>query len=148
MELILLQNVEKVGKKGDVVKVRDGFARNFLLARGFALASTRENKKFVAEQKVRVAKRRELERQSAVKKVEDLERLQLTLEAAAGEHDKLFGSITSEDIRKALAEKGYPAEKKQVHLKEPIRSLGKFSVVVELFPQVKATVKVEIVPKA
>lgn len=147
MELILLQDVEKVGRKGDVVNVRDGFARNFLIPRSLGLASTRANKEFVEEQKVRAAKRHALEKEKALTKVKELERLVVTLQAASGDQDKLYGSVTSEDISKALSDKGYAVDKKRILIKEPIRTLGTHTVAVELYPQVKASVKVEIVRK-
>ena len=141
-------HVGNVGLKGDVIRVRDGFARNFLLPRGLAQASTRANQKFVEEQKVRVAKKRAKERTAAEGKVNDLEKLKLTFEVAAGEQDKLFGSVTTEEIRQALTEQGYPIEKKRIHLKEPIRTLGSHTVIVELYPQVKATLTVEVIRKS
>jgi large subunit ribosomal protein L9 len=147
MELILLKDVENVGKKGDVVRAREGYARNFLIPRKLALVSTRSNQQFFAEQKERVAKRRIKEKGEAEKRAKDLEQVQITLEAASGEQGKLFGSVTSDEIRVALAGKGYTVDKKRIHLKEPIRALGTHSVSVELYPQVKATVTVEVVRK-
>ncbi len=148
MELILIENVEKVGSKGDVIKVRDGFGRNFLLPRGLAIPSTRTNKEFVAEQKVRMEKRRAKERTAAETKSQELEKLSLKIEAPAGDQDKLFGSITAEDIRQALAGKGFDLDKKKIHLKDPIRSLGSHTLTIEIYPQVKATVTVEVVRKS
>ncbi len=147
MELILLQDVEKIGRKGDVVRVRDGFARNFLLPQRLAMGSTRANQKFVEEQKARTAKKRMAEKDQADTRAHELGKLKITIETAAGEHDKLFGSVTAEDIRQALAKKGFSFDKKQIHLNEPIRSLGLHTVTVELYPQVKASVTVETVRK-
>ena len=147
MELILLKDVDPLGLRGDVVRVRDGFARNFLLPRGLALPSTRANRQFVEEQKVRAHKRREKERTAALAKAENISQIKLRIEAQAGEHEKLFGSVTPEDIAEALTRAGHAVTKKQIHLKEPIRSLGNFPVAVELFPQVKATVTVEVIRK-
>ena len=146
--MILLKDVEKVGRKGDVLRVRDGFGRNFLLPQGLALLSTRANQRFVEEQKTRVSKRRAAERLKAEDRAEKLQELKLEIEAAAGEHDKLFGSVTAEDICEALAKKGYAVDKKLIYLKESIRTLGLHPVSVELYPQVKATVTVEVVRKA
>ncbi len=147
MEVILIQNVEKVGRRGDVVRVREGFGRNFLLPRKLALPSTRANQKFVEEQKVRAAKRREKEKTAARDQAEKLKKVALKISVRAGEKDKLFGSVTSEDIRQALSDAGYPFEKKQIHIKEPIRSLGKHEITVELYPEVKANVSVEVAGK-
>ncbi len=148
MELLLLQDVDKVGRKGDVVRVRDGFGRNFLIPRRLALPSTRANQKFVQEHKARAAKKQAATKFDAEEKAGKLNQLKLTVHAAAGEQDKLFGSVTAEDICEALAKKGYSFDKKQIHLKESIRSLGSHSVTVELFPHVKAAVTVDVVRKA
>lgn len=147
MELILLQDVEKVGRKGEVIRVRDGFGRNFLLPQNLALVATSENRRFVDDLKARAAKRAAQEKADAEALAKKIQGVKLTLERAAGEQDKLFGSVTAEDIREALAEKKYSFDKKQIHLKDPIRNLGTYSVTLELYPQVKAAVSVEVVAK-
>lgn len=147
MELILLQDVEKIGRKGEVIRVRDGFGRNFLLPQNLALVATRENRRFVDDLKARALKRLAEEKAAAETLAKKVNGLKITLERAAGEQDKLFGSVTAEDIREAFAEKKYNFEKKQIHLKEAIRSLGTYPVTLELYPQVKATVSVEVVSK-
>ncbi len=147
MELILIEDVEKVGRKGDVIRVRDGFGRNFLLPRQLAIPSTRANQQFVEEQKVRSQKRREKEREAAAKASERLSQAKVTIAAQVGEKDKLYGSVTSEDICEALQRSGFELNKKQILLKEPIRSLGMHAVTVEIHPQVKATVNVEVTRK-
>ncbi|MBI3306512.1 MAG: 50S ribosomal protein L9 [Candidatus Omnitrophica bacterium] len=148
MEMILLRDVEKVGRKGEVVRVREGFGRNFLLPRGLALPSTDANQKFVEEQKRRAALRREKEKAQAEQTAAKIKKLKLIIEAKAGEGDKLFGSVTSEDICEALAKQSFEFDKKQIHLEEPIRSLGSHSFVLEVFPQVKVQAAVEVVRKA
>ncbi|MCM8776349.1 MAG: 50S ribosomal protein L9 [Candidatus Omnitrophica bacterium] len=148
MELILLKDVDKVGLKGDIVRVSDGFARNYLLPRALALRSTRANAKFVEEHKERLLKKRAKEKSWAQTKAEELKNLKLILEANAGESDKLYGSVTSEDIRQALLEKGYKIDKKHIRLEEPIRTLGSHVVTVELYPQVKVSVTVEVIRKS
>src|SRR4051812_37545749 len=120
MELMLTQDVENVGRKGDVVRVRDGYARNFLIPRKLATPSTRANQEFVEEQKVRVARRREKAKSQAQTAAEKLALVKLKIEAQAGEQEKLFGSVTTEDIAAALKQKGFSIQKKQIHLKEPI----------------------------
>lgn len=148
MELILLKDVEKVGRQGEVVCVRDGFARNFLLPQKLALAATRTNRQFVEEQKIRAQARRERERAAAQETAKRLHELKVTVEARAGEQGKLFGSVTSEDISSALNREGFSVDRKQIFLKEPIRSLGSFSVMVELYPEVKSSVAVEVISKS
>ncbi len=147
MEIILLRDMENLGYKGDVVQVRDGFARNFLIPRKLGLAATRENQLFVKEQKVRAQKRSAKRKQEAETRAKELHNLKVTLPAAAGEHDKLYGSITTEDIAQALAAKGFSFDKRKIHLSSPIRSLGNFNVTIELYPEVKTSVAVEIVRK-
>jgi large subunit ribosomal protein L9 len=148
MELILTENVEKVGRKGDVVRVRDGFARNFLIPRSLAVPSTRANQEFVSEQKVRAEKRREKERAEAQKAAEKVGKVKLTIEAASGEKDKLFGSVTAEDISEALKKQGHSFDKKHIQLKDAIRALGTYSVAIEVYPQVKANISVEVIKKS
>ena len=148
MELILLNDVEKVGRKGEIVRVRDGFARNFLLPRKLAMASTRANQEFVGEAKARNTRRREKEKAEAEELGKRLSQIKIKIEAQAGEQDKLFGSVTAEDIAEALSKQGYKFEKKQVILKESLRSLGTHTVAIELFPQIKANVTVEVVRKS
>ena len=147
MELILTKDVNNVGRKGEVVRVRDGYGRNFLIPRSLAVPSTRANQEFVGQQKVRAEKRREKERGEAQQKVEKLGKVKLTIEAAAGEKEKLFGSVTAEDVSEALKKQGHDYDKKHIHLKEAIRSLGSHPVMIEIYPQVKATVTVEVVKK-
>ena len=147
MELILTENVEKVGRKGDVVRVRDGFARNFLIPRSLGVPATRANREFVEEQKGRAQKRREKEKVEAQNIVQKLNTLKIVVEAAAGEKDKLFGSVTAEDISQALQKQGHRYDRKHIVLKEPIRSVGSHAVVIEMYPQVKATITVEVVKK-
>lgn len=147
MELILLQDVEKVGRKGQVVRVRDGFARNVLIPRKYAMACTSANQAFVEDQKKRAELRLEKEKAAAQEKAEKLSSLKIKIEAQAGEQDKLFGSITSEEIAEALKKKGHDFDKKQVHLKESIRTVGSHAVSIEIYPQVKASITVEVVRK-
>ncbi len=148
MEVILLKDVSNIGRKGEVVKVRDGYGRNFLIPRNLGMPSSKAGVKFVADQKARAEKRRVQEKSQAEAKAKELEKLKLTIDATAGEQDKLFGAITAEEIRIALAAKGFEIRKKHVLLKEPIKSLGTHSVTVEVFPQVKSTVTVEVLRKS
>lgn len=147
MQIVLLEDVEKVGRKGEVVRVRDGFGRNFLLPRNLALVADASNRKFVEEMKAKAAKRREKEKKEAETIAAKLKSVKLRFERAVGENEKLYGSVTSEDIREALEEQGYKFEKKQIQLKDAIRALGEFPVTVEVFPQVKATISAEVTAK-
>lgn len=148
MELILLKDVEDVGRKGDVIRVKEGFGRNFLLPQKLALVATAANKKFVDDLKARADKRRAEEKAEAENLVKKLDGLKIQLERAVGEQGKLFGSVTAEDISEELGKQKYSFSRKQIQLKESIRSAGVFPVTVEVYPQVKATISVEVVAKS
>lgn len=148
MEVILMKDVDNLGHKGDVVQVRDGYARNFLIPRNLGLAATRSNQEFFADQRARAEKRNAQRRTTASEQAKKLEKVKLTLEAAAGEQNKLFGSITAEDIGAALKTEGFALDKRRIQLKKPIRDLGTHTVTVEVFPQVRASVTIEVVRKA
>ena len=146
MELLLIQNVPHVGRKGDVVKVRDGFGRNYLIPRHYALVATRANRVFIEEQRVRVEARRAKERAAAEETVKALERIKVVITMKVGTGDKLFGSITAEQIAENISrKKGHKIDKIQVQMDEPIKTLGTHLVEVEVYPQVKAKVTVEVV---
>jgi len=145
MELLLLKDVKDVGKKGDVVRVRDGYGRNFLLPNDLAIPATRSNQKFFADQRARSAARKVKEKEAAEKRAKELRDLKITLEVKAGEGDKLYGSVTTEDIRVALEQQGHIFEKKQIRIKEALKTLGSHQVELEIFPQVKARLTVELV---
>lgn len=145
MELLLTKDVPDVGKKGDVVKVRDGFGRNFLLPKNLAVLATRENRDFFKEQRTRSAARRAKEKETAEKKAKEIANFAITLEVKAGEGDKLYGSVGADDICQALAQKGYSFEKKQVRLRDALKTLGTHQVDLEIYPQVKTRLTVELI---
>lgn len=146
MELLLIQDVPHVGRKGDVVRVRDGFGRNYLIPRHYALPATRANRDFIEEQRARVEARRAKEKAAAEETVKLLERIKVVISAKVGAGDKLFGTVTAEQIADNISrKKGHKVEKKQVHVSEPIKTLGTHLVEVEVYPQVKAKVTVEVV---
>ena len=145
MELLLLKNVADVGKKGDVVRVRDGFARNFLLPQDLAIPATRANKQFFAEKRARNTVRKAKEKEAAEKRAKDMKDLTITIEVKAGEGDKLYGSVTAEDLRVALEKMEHVFEKKQIRIKDPLKTLGSHQVDLEIYPQVKTRLTVELV---
>ena len=145
MEVILRQAVEKLGHPGDIVKVSPGYARNFLLPRGFAYEATPGNKKRIEQERQRLEAAEEARRGSAQEYAGKLEQVSLTFSARVGEEGKLFGSVTSADIAQQLAEQGYTVEKRQIDLKEPIKALGDYKVEVRLMPGVEASVTVSVV---
>lgn len=148
MEVILREHVDNLGRRGDVVKVADGYARNYLLPRKLALLVTGENRKRI-ERERKVAEARELEEKQAAEAVATrLTALELSFERRVGENDTLYGSVTSADVAEALAAQGYEIDKRKVDLHEPLKQLGEFDVAVKIHREVTAHVKVHVVPLA
>ena len=132
MEVILRQAVENLGKPGDLVAVKAGYARNYLIPRGFALAANEGNKKRIEQQKARL-EAAENERRGAAQQLADrLEQVSLTFSARVGEEEKLFGSVTAADIAQQLHAQGFEIEKRQVDLHEPIKSLGVYRIPINV----------------
>ena len=146
MEVILREHVDNLGRRGDVVKVADGYARNFLLPRKLALPVTEQNRKQIDREK-KVADLREAEEKQAAEGVAaQLAALDIVIARRVGENDTLYGSVTSADIAEALAEKKYDIEKRKIVLHEPLKQVGEFEVPVKIHRDVPAHVKVRIVP--
>ncbi len=145
MEVILRQSVEKLGHPGDVVKVSNGFARNYLLPRGIAVVATEGNKKQIEAQRQRLEAAEDARREQAQSQVSIFEQVSLTFSARVGEEDKLFGSVTSGDIVQQLDALGHKIEKRQVDLQEPIKALGVYRVPIRLHADVKPEIKVWVI---
>ena len=144
MEVILRDDIKTLGKAGDLVRVKPGYARNFLLPKGLAYEATEGNKKrIVAETKARNV-RLAAEKDSAMAVAAGLAALSLTFTRKAGEEGKLFGSITSQDIADSLAAQGQTVDKRKIELPHPIKSVGEHSVIVRLHPEVHADVRVTV----
>src|SRR5688500_18272397 len=141
MEVILRQAVENLGKPGDVVKVSNGYARNFLLPRGVAFEATPGNLKRIEQEKERLEAAENERRTAAQTLAERLEQVSLTFSARVGEEGKLFGSVTAADIVQQLETQGFQIEKRQIDLHEPLRTLGVFRVPVRLHADVKPEIK-------
>lgn len=145
MEVILREDVENLGSRGQVVKVADGYARNFLLPKRLAVAATEANKKIV-EQERQAGLRREAK---AKGEAEDLAKMlntvSITLSQKAGDQDQLFGSVTVKDIAEALEKQNYHIERRKIHLVEPIKQLGEFKVPIRLHREVNAEITVNVV---
>jgi large subunit ribosomal protein L9 len=145
MEVILRQAVENLGKPGDLVAVKAGYARNYLIPRGFALAANEGNKKRIEQQKARL-EAAENERRGVAQQLADrLEQVSLTFSARVGEEEKLFGSVTAADIAQQLHAQGFEIEKRQVDLHEPIKSLGVYRIPIKLHADVKPEVRVWVI---
>ncbi len=145
MEVILREDVPNLGGVGDVVKVKPGFARNFLLPRGLAVVADRRNIRVLEHQKRLVADKRERDRRQAEGTAQKLNNLRLTIKARAGEEGKLFGSVTNIDIERALADRGFSVERRRIRLEEPIKLVGEHLVPIHLTTgiDVQVTVVVE-----
>jgi large subunit ribosomal protein L9 len=145
LQVILNEEVPNLGRPGDVVKVRAGYARNYLLPRKLAVEANSRNLRAFEHQKALAMRRREANRAGALKLKQQLEALTLTIGANAGEEGKLFGSVTNIDIERALRERGFDIERRKIILAEPIKQLGDFTVPVRLDPEVEAGVKLSVV---
>jgi large subunit ribosomal protein L9 len=145
MEVILREHVENLGRRGDVVKVASGYARNFLLPRKLALVVNDQNRRQI-ERERKVAEAHELaERQDAEAMAIKLAAAEIVMARRVGEHEALYGSVTGADIAEALAGKGFEIEKRKIVLPEPLKQLGEFEVAVKIHHDVPAHVKVKIV---
>lgn len=145
IEVILREDIKSLGQTGEVVRVKPGYARNYLLPQGLAYEATEGNKKRIAaESRVRAA-RSQAERGEAEQLANTLRGLSLTLAGRAGEEGKLFGSITSQDIADALSRQGYSIDRRRIELDHPIRTTGEHVVAIRLHPEVHAELRVAIV---
>jgi large subunit ribosomal protein L9 len=145
MEIILREDVQYLGKAGDVVKVKDGYARNYLLPKGLAYPATEGNKKRIAFEAERIARLRASERSQAEDEAAALRDIALTFAMKVGEEDKLYGSVTASDIQRRLEEQGIHVDKRKIDLAEPIRSLGEFQVSIKLHHDVRPQIKIVVV---
>ena len=145
MEIILRQGVENLGKPGDVVKVKAGYARNYLLPRGLAYEATPGNLKRIQQERDRLEAAENERRGSAQGLAEKLEQVSLTFSARVGEEGKLFGSVTAADLAAQLEAQGFHIEKRQIDLHEPIKALGVYRVPVRLHADVKPEVRVWVI---
>jgi large subunit ribosomal protein L9 len=147
IQVILQQDVDKVGKSGDLVRVRPGFARNYLLPRQLAVAATTEAVRRVEHEKAVAVAKAEKAKKEAREVAAKLGALAIKLSHKAGEDGRLFGSVTSKEIEGAIKAQGLEVDRKKIHLPEPIKAVGTFEVPVKLVGDVTATLKVEVVAK-
>jgi large subunit ribosomal protein L9 len=144
MKVILASDVEKVGNLGDIIEVKKGFARNFLMPRKLAVEVSAHNVALMAGKKKKLQKKMEIEKLSAVEQKQKLDGVAISIKKKAGENDVLFGSVTTAEIEKELAAIGFSVEKKKIHLDEPIKKLGIFAGKIKLFKDVEAEIKIEV----
>jgi large subunit ribosomal protein L9 len=148
MQIILQENIEKLGTRGEVVTVAEGYARNYLLPRKLALEASQGNLKRLEKIRVTLAKRTATELEQSQKQAELLNAAIVTLARKAGETDQLFGSVTSADLSAELAKQGLEIDKRRIQLEEPIKAIGEYSVTAKLLHDVSGTFKVIVTREA
>jgi large subunit ribosomal protein L9 len=145
MEVILREDIDKLGHRGEVVKVAAGYARNFLLPRRKAVAATDSNKKIVEQERQAHLRREAKEQGEAADLGKLLSAVELTIAQKAGESDQLFGSVTASDIAAALEKQGYTIDRRKVVLEDPIKTLGDYKVAIKLHREVSVEITVHVV---
>ena len=146
-EVILRKDVRNLGKAGQIVKVKDGYARNYLIPKGYAYLATKQNIKLWEEEQNRRRKQVEKEKQKALELAERIKTLSINIAAEANDEDTLYGSITEVHIANALQEEGIQVDKEAIVLPTAIKKLGIYNIEVELHPEVTATLKLWVVRK-
>jgi len=145
MEVILREDIKTLGKAGELVRVKPGYARNYLLPHGLAYEATEGNKKRIAAETKARSVRLQSERAGAEREAATLSAVQLRLAGKAGEEGKLFGSITAQDIAEELGRQGHTVDRRRIELEHPIKTLGEHTVSVRIHPDVHAEVRVSVV---
>lgn len=145
MKIVLKQDVDNLGIPGDVVEVKNGYARNFLIPRKLALKATPQNLRVFEQERKRIEMIRNKDKREAEVLAEKLNGVSVNATVAVGEEDKVFGSVTSQNIADLLAEKGFEVDRRKIQLDEPLKALGAYDVAIKLHSEVEATIKVWVV---
>jgi large subunit ribosomal protein L9 len=145
MEIILRERVENLGTKGDIVKVSDGYGRNYLLPKRLGVLATPSNVKQIEQEKAAAVRREAKEKQEAESLAQQLSKVSLRVSRKVGEHDVLYGSVTSLDIAELLQAQGFTIDRRKIELGEPLKSVGQHDVPIKLHREVTAFVKIEVV---
>ena len=148
VELLLAENVEHLGKTGDIVRVKPGYARNYLMPNGLATVATEQNKRNVKRHQEKLVDLQKQKMAELQKRADAVAKYSVTLEANANEEGHLYGSIMGPDISKALKSAGYQVDAEHVKLDGPIKELGMYTVKIQLHPEVNSEIKVWVVPAA
>jgi large subunit ribosomal protein L9 len=148
MEVILKEDVPKLGSRGDVLKVADGYGRNYLLPKKLAIEATQQNKAVIDQMKAAAVRRAAKEKAGAEDFAKQLNGASVTFVRRAGEHDQLFGSVTSAEIAAALAKQGFEVDRRKIVLDHPLKTTGEFTVSVHLHKEVRAAIKVIVEKEA
>jgi len=144
MDVILLEDVEKLGTRGQIVKVAGGYGRNFLLPKKLAVAATTQNKKWVEQQRVKFLKLSAKEKGEAEDLATIMQGVSVKFTRKAGEHGTLFGSVTAIDVAEKLAEQGYQIDRRKIQLPTPLKLVGEYDVPIKLHREVSAIIKVKV----
>jgi large subunit ribosomal protein L9 len=144
MEIILRETIENLGRAGQVVKVADGYARNYLLPKKLAYLATPGNRKVIEFERQSLLRKEAKQKDEAEKLLQMLEKVEITIRRKVGEHETLYGSVTNSDVADELEKKGFQIEKRKIHMDDHIKSLGEFSIPIRLFKDVTAHIKLKV----
>jgi large subunit ribosomal protein L9 len=144
MEVILRETIDNLGRAGQVVKVADGYARNFLLPKKLAYIATPGNLKVIEAERQSLLRKEAKQKDDAEKQQQMLDNVEITVRRKVGEHDVLYGSVTNSDVAEALEMKGIHIEKRKIHMDDHIKSIGEFSIPIRLFKDVTAHIKLKV----
>jgi len=144
MKVILREDIESLGKMGDILKVADGHARNYLIPKGLAIEASAKNVRSLEHEKREVSQRAEKERKKAEALLETFKDVTCTISRKVGKQDKLFGAVTTKDIEKALREKGFGVDRKNILLDNPVKNIGEFRVKIRLYPGIVTEINVTV----
>src|SRR5262245_6275501 len=147
MEVILRETIDNLGRAGQVVKVADGYARNYLLPKKLAYVATSGNLKVIEAERQSLLRKEARQKDDAEKLHHILDNVEVTIRRKVGEHDTLYGSVTNSDVAEALEKKGFQIEKRKIHMDDHIKELGEFSIPVRLFKDVTAHIKLKVEPE-
>lgn len=144
MKIILMQDIESLGFEGEIVDVARGYARNYLIPKGVAIEASNANLKALELRKGKISAKRMKDKEDAEKAKEKISQITVSVRAKAGDEGKLYGSITSRDIAQKLKQQGVEVDRRKIVIEEAIRTLGEFEVLIKLYPDVVATIKVVV----
>jgi len=147
MEIILRETIENLGRAGQVVKVADGYARNYLLPKKLAYPATPGNMKVIEAERQSLLRKEAKQKEDAEKLQQMLEKVEINIRRKVGENDALYGSVTNSDVADELEKKGFQIEKRKIHMEDHIKTTGEFSIPIRLFKDVTAHVKVKVEPE-
>jgi large subunit ribosomal protein L9 len=148
MEVILRETIESLGRAGQVVKVADGYARNYLLPRKLAYLATPGNIKVIGFERESLLRKEAAQQGDAEKLKEMIEKVEVTIRRKVGEHDALYGSVTNSDVAEELEKKGFQLEKRKIQMDDHIKALGEYQIPIRLFKDVTAHIKLKVEPEA